>query len=295
MVEHEVLSHQKTRLRPGCAAARPNNENAMNNNNILSPTHGARTFFHLSGPLATIACSIALLHLANSAAAADVFHYSLVNDWSDVQNPNGAWSYNLNNSPITTHQTFWWGQAGWGYLDFSDGGIIKGSYPANMNDPWGDPTGTAHDWQDGDVAMHALSIPYGGDTTFLNVKWTSPADGTIDITGRAWDAKVFPERVVAWLLIVGGQTIAERSSVYGLYRTDAGAQFESNLIGNSQLTGIPVVQGQTVEFRVVALSYYGHYVGVQEDITLTVIPEPGTGSLLLAGLIVVWRTRRRFS
>jgi len=236
---------------------------------------------------------MAFLRLANSATAADIYQYSLVNDWSDVQNPNGVWSYNLNNAPITTHQTFWWGQAGWGYLWFSDGGILKGSYPANQSDPWGDPTGTAHDWQDGDVVMHALSVPYGGDTTFLNVTWTSPADGTIDISGRAWDAKVFADRVISWSLMVGGQTIAERSSVYGLYRNDAGAQFESNLIGGSQLTGIPVVQGEVVEFRTVALSYYGHYVGIQEDITLTVIPEPGTSGLLLAGLVGVWLRSRR--
>jgi len=251
-----------------------------------------RKLFYHSGCLAAIVCSMSLLRLADSATAADVVHYSLVNDWSDVQNPNGAWSYNLNSSPITTHQTFWWGQAGWGYLNFSDGGILKGSYPADMNDPWGDPTGSAHDWQDGDVAMHALSIPYGGDTSFLNVTWTSPADGTIDITGRAWDAKIFSDRVVAWQLIVGGQTLAQRSSVYGLYRTDAGAQFESNLIGDSRLTGIPVVQGQVVEFRSIALSYYGHYLGIQEDITLTVVPEPGTVCLLLAGLIGVWLARK---
>ena len=266
----------------------------MNNNNNFRPQKlGEKPFFHLTGRIAAIACSMALLQLAATAAAVDVYHYSLVNDWSDVQNPNGVWSYNLNSSPITTHQTFWWGQPGWGYLDFSDGGIMKGSYPANMNDPWGDPTGSAHDWQDGDVAMHALSIPYGGDTSFLNVTWTSPADGIIDITGRAWDAKIYSDRVVAWLLIVGGQTIAQCSSAYGLYRTDPGAQFESNLIGDSQLTGIPVVQGQIVEFRVVAQTYYGQYVGVQEDITLTVVPEPGTGCLLLAGLIGVWLRSRR--
>jgi hypothetical protein len=294
MEYYEVCSQQENRLRSASAATRPNHPKIMHNNNdILLPTPTVKSRVGLSGRVAATACALALLPLANSAVAVDVYHYNLVNDWSDVQNPNGAWSYNWNNTPIAVHQTFWWGQPGWGYLDFSDGGILKGSYPANSYDPWGDPTGTAHDWQDGDVAMHALSVPYGGDTTFLNVKWTSPADGTIDIAGRAWDAKVFPERVVSWLLIVGDQTIAQHSSVYGLYRTDAGAQFESNLIGNSQLTGIPVVQGQTVEFRVVALSYYGQYVGIQEDITLTVIPEPGTVSLLLTGLIGLWLARKR--
>ena len=46
-----------------------------------------------------------------------------------------------------------------------------------------------------------------------------------------------------------GQTIAQRSSAQGLFRTDAGAQFGANLIGGNVLTGIPVDEGDIVEFR----------------------------------------------
>src|SRR5215831_9887444 len=44
----------------------------------------------------------ALLVFSASALRADVF--SLVNDWSNAQNPHGPWSYNYNNAPISTFQ-----------------------------------------------------------------------------------------------------------------------------------------------------------------------------------------------
>lgn len=192
--------------------------------------------------------------------------YSLNADWSNTNNPNGVWSYNQNATPINTFQTFWWGQAGWGYLWLGDGCVIKGSYPAGMNDPWGNPLEPAHDWRPGDVVIHGLSIPYGGDTTFVNITWTSPADGTIDISGRAWDAEIFADRDMSWTLIVGGETVAQRSSVRGIYRKDKSATFSANRVAKHPLTSIQVTQGEVVEFRVAATTYYGHFLGLQEQI-----------------------------
>ena len=220
------------------------------------------------------------------------YNYSLNSDWSDLANPNGVWSYNQGSSPIAVHQTFWWGQAGWGYLNLGDGAILKGNQPTGV-DPWGNPIQPAHDWQPGDVMLHALSVPYGGEGTFLNVRWTSPAAGTIDIAGRAWEGEIFSDRDVRWTLSVGGQTIAERSSVQGLFRTDAGAQFGANLIGGKVLTGIPVNEGDIVEFRVITQTYYGHFVGLEQNINLTVVPEPGVGSLLALGAVGLFVTHRR--
>jgi len=232
-----------------------------------------------------------LLVLSASALRADLFTYGLVNDWSDSQNPNGPWSYNQNNTPISVFQTFWWGQPGWGYSSIGDGCIIRGSAPTGP-DPFGGTVPPANDWQPGDVMMHALSLPYGGDSTFVNVTWTSPAGGTINIDGRAWDGLIESGRDVAWSLIVGGQTIAQRSSVFGLSRTDTGAQFASNLLPSQSLTGIPVSQGEIVEFMVQTDTYYGEFVGVQENITLNTVPEPSGASILLAGYAAFFAWRR---
>jgi hypothetical protein len=154
-----------------------------------------------------------------------------------------------------------------GYLWLGDGCIIKGCYFEGLTDPYGNPIGPAFDWQPGDVMMHALSVPYGGDTTFLNVRWTSPGDGMIDISGTAWDGQIFSDRDVAWALIVGGKTIAARHSVIGVHRDDAGAQFECNLLAGNSLKHLRVAAGEVVEFRVAADTYYGHFVGINEQIT----------------------------
>jgi len=218
--------------------------------------------------LSILASALFLLHsTANVSAGKPTVTYDLNANWSDTRNPNGAWSYNWGNDPISIFQTFWWGQAGWGFIQIGDGCIIKGSYFDGQTDPWGTPIGPAHDWQPGDVMMHALSIPYGGRDTFVNIKWTSPGDGMIDIAGRAWDGEIFSDRDVAWKLIVAGNVIAQRSSVIGLYRDDSGAQFSENLVGKNSLSHIKVNYGDVVEFRVITDTYYGHFVGIEEQIT----------------------------
>jgi hypothetical protein len=140
--------------------------------------------------------------------------------------------------------------------------------------------------------MHALSEPYGGLSTFLNVTWTSPLAGTIDISGRAWDAQIFSDRDVAWQLLINGVGIASRSSTIGLYRTDAAADFASNLLPGYSLNNIPVNIGDIVEFRVITDTYYGHFVGVQESITVTPVPEPGMAALFGVGVIGLGMFRR---
>jgi hypothetical protein len=194
--------------------------------------------------------------------------YDITTDWSNTANPNGAWSYNQNAAPISQFQTFWWGQPGWGYSWIGEGCILKaGAYPVGMIDPWGNALTPAHDWKAGDVVMHAVSLPYGGDTTFANITWTSPADGTININGRAWDAQIFPDRDVSWSLIVGGNIVAQRSSTRGIFRKDKAARFSANQLTGHSLNKIPVSAGEVVEFRVAAATYYGHFVGIQEQIT----------------------------
>ena len=75
---------------------------------------------HLFAPAFLISAAVLILKAPNASATSSL-HYNLVDDWSDTQNPTGPWSYNLNTSPITTYQTFWWGQSGWGYFSVGDG------------------------------------------------------------------------------------------------------------------------------------------------------------------------------
>jgi len=53
-------------------------------------------------------------------------------------------------------------------------------------------------------------------------------------------------------------------------------------------------QGEVVEFEVATQTYYGHFVGLDENITFTLVPEPGSGVLLLLGLVGFrWFGKRR--
>ena len=184
---------------------------------------------------ATIVLAIAAFASLQPASAVTVTNtYDLNADWSNTQNPNGVWSYNYNSSPIGNFQTFWWGQPGWGDWWIGEASILKGSQPTGT-DPWGSPVGPAHDWQTNDVMLAAMSVPYGGETTFVNAKWTSPATGVIDISGRAWDAAIFPDRNVTWQLLVNGKMLAQRVSMRGLNRNDKGAPLSANLTGKRML------------------------------------------------------------
>ena len=117
-----------------------------------------KSILNLQTVISAAILAVVLLLLLSPSAPADVFNYSLVNDWSDSQNPHGPWSYNQNNAPISVFQTFWWGQPGWGYIYIGDGCIIRGSAPTGP-DPFGGTVPPANDWQPGDVMMHALSLP----------------------------------------------------------------------------------------------------------------------------------------
>ena len=209
---------------------------------------------------------------AISSATASLTTYDLTSDFSTTANPNGVWSYEMNGAPITQPLNF--GVAlGWGYNPVADSSILQ-----SVAAGWG------QDVQVGDIVMHAPS-QYNGPGAFLDFKWTSPASGTISISGKAWAASFYADRDANWTLSVGGTDIASRAGVYGVYRSDSAAQFDSNLLPGGSLTGINVTAGEVVEFTVKTDTVYGHFVGVQESITLnTSVPEPSTciaGALLL--------------
>jgi hypothetical protein len=124
----------------------------------------------------------------------------------------------------------------------------------------------------------------------LDINWTSPANGVISITGSAWDDFFDAGRDANWWLSVGGTIIASRGSVYGLVRSDVAAQFSDNLLPGYTLTGISVTAGKVVEFAVAADTYYGHFVGIREDITLTVTQATPSFSNLSASQATIYGT-----
>ena len=188
--------------------------------------------------------------------------YDLSKDWSSAENPNGVWSYNHGTSPITQSLS-WQGHTGWGYRRDAAGCIIR------LDDP--KPVRHRYDMHKGDIVMHALSLPSQKDAQFVNVTWTSPAPGTIDIRGRAWDAAIAQDRDMTWSLRVGGRDVARRSSLRGVSREDREAQFSANQLENRDLNRIPVKRGTRVEFRLSTTTHYGHFAGLELQITSNTI------------------------
>jgi hypothetical protein len=225
---------------------------------------------------------IVLAFLALSIVPAQASTFNLTSQFSQSSNPNGVWSYNMSGSPIIAPLNTGYG-AGWGYFPSADASILQATSAVD-----------GHDWQVGDVVMHAPSVPYGGPTTFLDIDWRSPANGTISISGSAWDAAFYDGRDANWWLSVGGTTIASRGSVFGLYRSDPAAQFSSNLLPAQNLTGIGVTAGEVVRLGVATDTYYGHFVGVTEEITLTEpVPDYSPNFLMLAISLVLITLRQR--
>jgi hypothetical protein len=219
--------------------------------------------------------------LAVSRAAADVQIFNVTSMFDTSQNPSGPWSYNLGGTPISSPISGVLG-TGWGYLSSWDGCIISG---ADISQGAWD-IGAGHDWRHGDVIVHAYS--FGGDDS---IRFVCPADGTVDIAGAAWDAAFFGGRDASWTLSVSGITVAERSSVYGLFRGDAGSQFAENATGPG-LTGLGVHQGDVIEFAPHTSSSYGHFVGVDFTIGLTTVPGPASLATLGFGCVAMLRRRR---
>jgi len=222
--------------------------------------------------------------LSNGAASAGTTIYNLMSDFSTSQNPNGVWSYNLAGSPITQTISGALGQ-GWGYLWSWDGSIIMG---ADISGGAWD-IGTGFDWNAGDIMVHAYS--FGGDDS---ITWTSPSAGTIDVSGLTWDGAFFAGRDASWQLTINGTVVADRSTIYGTYRTDTAASFANNLAPGENLGGIPVAAGDVVQWTTHATSTYGHFVGVDMTIALTAVPEPSSCVFGLLGAAVVMAFHRRY-
>ncbi len=228
--------------------------------------------------LGFLAVSAAVLSV--NMASAETITYDLQQDFSTTQNPNGVWSYDLGGSPITSQISGVYG-TGWCYMTgaygYYDGSIIIGAASGGLTP--------------GSIAIHTYS--FGGDDS---ITWTSPAAGTIDISGLAWDED-FGGRDAKWTLTVGGQTIAFCPSIDGIQSTDAQASFANNVVSGESLNNIPVCAGDVVAFTPHTTTQYGHFMGVNMDVVMTTVPEPSTFVLFSIGAISLlayaWRKRRQ--
>ena len=215
------------------------------------------------------------------AANGAILTYDLSAQWSAVDNPNGSWSYNQAGVPLLFHQNNWSSIPGLNGWTASAVGV---SPPG-----WFQATVAYPEIELNDITVHSTSF----DGPLANVTWTSPFPGTIDVIGQVWDVVHVDNRDGEWTLHVNNIAIASRSSVVGVAKHSAEADFASNVIAGHSLDAILVNAGDVVMFQIGKnpASSFGHFTGVEISIELTTVPVPAAAWLFGSGLGILFGRR----
>ena len=197
--------------------------------------------------------------------------YDLGAQWSDTANPNGPWTYRQGGSALPL------------ISNYSGGGSFGFTQPAwAPSNNWGDLLPVwfkstvdggprEFDILTGDVVVHSTDSANGIGEGIANVIWTSPAAGTINITGSIWHAANLG-RSNDFFLYVGGSLKATGTvSDGGNYTRSNPLNFAAAVVSGQSLSGIPVSANEIVELDVVQdpSSPYGTLAGITLQINET--------------------------
>jgi hypothetical protein len=217
--------------------------------------------------------------------------YDLKADWSDVTNPNGPWSYREGNN-VLPHVADWQGLSG----DFT------GVQPAwaraqegNTNlPPWmkiASPNGLGADWQLGDIVTHSTDGFNGIGSGLSNVIWTSPLNGTIDVSGATWMVRDIG-RGNHWDISLNGNLLTEGDIFSGdSFNRSNPFNFAAGSGGGTVLSQIQVFSGDVLRLQFTKTSGPGDYAGVNLTISATAVPEPSGIAMSLMGFLAVFAWR----
>jgi hypothetical protein len=203
----------------------------------------------------TLATTLLLLSTPASAIS-----WNIAADYSAQSNPNGVWSYNRKwtvDGTAADLMTIKWGTSGWYLGNVGNGG------PSIQ----------------GNVILWAKNNGNG----FPDVRWTAPSTGTFDIVGSFVGADDRGVDSNVYVVINGNIQFSDRVTGY--------LTSKSFSFGSLQLTA-----GSTVDFIVTwAGGVNSEYSWTQANATISAVPEPGTSSLLVAGLVAVAISGRRLA
>jgi hypothetical protein len=242
--------------------------------------------------------TVALVFLACAAGGitkADV--YDLAADWSDVSNPNGVWSYYLDDvlGQSSTRTTVFDSYENNGDSFADPPGAPKiwttdSAWPGYGYVGWSKSNGSEPSYWDleaGDV--------YGYTSYFvIEIRWTSPVDGPIHVNGGVWTARDFDssdpdEHVNTWALYHGlgdDAVVLDTGTVYvgDIYSRSSPALMDFDL---------DVLAGDVVRFVIDGSgAETPNYIGL--DLEITVVPVPGAVLLGMLGLGVAGFRLRKF-
>jgi len=195
--------------------------------------------------------------------------YDLANDWSDMTNPNGVWSYNQSPGiPITSHQSDW--DPPRDVFTDSQPAWANASYPSLGHVPmWAKVVSESQpgfDFAIGRVVMHGSER---GNEVFPGVTWTSPIDGQVEISGGVWLARKTLGRKMDWNILHNRVVITSGSlTSTDLFTSDNPFDLADGSGGASALV-LPVSVGDIITLELFNTSGYAEFVGV--DLTITIL------------------------
>lgn len=208
--------------------------------------------------LATIAVLAPCLPVTTHAATQV---YDLNADWSDTQNPNGAWSYREGTSLLNRGIVLSYSYEpvpGWVGLDNSAPGIYKSR---------------------GDIGVLPALARVGEGVA--NILWTAPSTGTIDISGAVWDQGAFctffgsEEPSSLWALSHNGNSLsAGELPCAGGYYSSSPLYFSLGSGGSGALQNIQVTAGDQMVLEL-GFGPFGGLDGIGINFTITLTPDSG--------------------
>lgn len=233
-----------------------------------------------------------LVGMVALAGAASGQTFDLNTDWSDTQNPNGAWSYREGNNALPAVASW---QAGLGGWNVAQPGWARSQDGNNRLPFWFKSNGSenfVHDFIQGDVVVHTTDDTNGVGQGFANVAWTSPSDGEVNVSGGVWMGRdigranvwqIYLNDVLLTTGTIGSGDAYDRATPMGLNEGSGGTNSVSDLV---------VSAGDVLRLEFQKASQAGDFVGVNMTISLKPVPTPGALGLLGVGMLAMGRRRR---
>lgn len=231
-------------------------------------------------------CGLLALGLPDTSHGQVVF--DLKTQWSNVSNPNGAWSYRHGASILPAVPSWQSTIGGWSVAQ------PGWAHSANGSDRfpfWFQSNGSetfTHDFMAGDVVVRSQDgFDPGGNAS---VTWTSPLSGYVSISGNTWLGRDVGNSN-RWFIYRGATLLTFGDTFTGdSYSRLSPFDFVNGTGGASVLAAVSVNIGDTIRLEYFPTTVSGEFQGV--NLTITKVPEPSSLILGLLPIVLAWQRRR---